>query len=175
MRARTVLALLPALTACGESSSRLHGPVFILDPSAFRPVPADLDPLSDHRPSQVDCPPGAWGPERGSFEVQTGVCDYGAFAHPLPMDLDAGDELYIMVWHDLLDAAEPGLSHVAVWVGSTVVWERWVEIPARSQVLEAVVSLPFDPPPRASLGLHLHNHGFNSWRLVSVEARTPGS
>ncbi|MEM1414711.1 MAG: hypothetical protein AAGH15_07415 [Myxococcota bacterium] len=86
------------------------------------------------------------------------------------MALVAGDALSISVWHDFLDAPEPGVGHVAVWIGDEVVWEEEVAIPAPSNVLEAVVVLERTPPPDARLGLHIHNHGFNSWKLVAVDA-----
>ncbi|MEM1414710.1 MAG: hypothetical protein AAGH15_07410 [Myxococcota bacterium] len=46
----------------------------ILEPYAFRPAPAERDPLADHRPRDVACPPAAWAAEGGGSEVQTGVC-----------------------------------------------------------------------------------------------------
>lgn len=173
------LALVFALgPGCGEAEEVTETaapapaptPVPVLDPRALTPVGASADPLVDHRPADVECPPAAWGPERGSFEIQTGVCDYAAFDQPLPVDLKAGDGLSIVVWHDFLDAAEPGRAHLAVWVGETVVWETELDIPAPSGTFEAVVTLEETPPPDARLGLHLHNHGFNSWRFVRIDA-----
>ncbi|MFN3199492.1 MAG: hypothetical protein ACE366_13895 [Bradymonadia bacterium] len=170
------------LTGCGEEhvdstpmadpmmEEPAQPPVSVLDPFALTPVTADLDPLAHHRPLDVDCPSATWGPEGGGFEVQTGACAYGAFDQPLPMDLEAGDTLVITVWHDFLDAPEPAEGHIAVWIDDTVIWEEVVQIPAPSRTLGAEVALDFTPTPDARLGLHLHNHGFNSWRLVSINA-----
>lgn len=141
----------------------------MLDPAALEPVDARDDPLVLHRPVEVDCPPGAWGPEGGGFEVQTGVCNYAAFDQDLPMPLVVGDTLRVTLWHDTLDAAEPATAHVAVWVGETILWEDEVDIPGPSGQLEALIPIEDAPPGDARIGLHLHNHGFNSWRWVSLD------
>lgn len=156
------------MTACGEATGGGES-IAALDPAALRPVGEDRDPLWEHRPRDVACPPAAWGEESGGFEIQTGVCAYGAFDQPLPLALVPGDTLVVTLWHDLLDAPEPGTGHVAVWVGDDVLWETEVAIPAPSNVIEAVVPITRAPAPDARLGLHLHNHGFNSWRFVRID------
>ncbi|MBK6689864.1 MAG: hypothetical protein IPG45_35695 [Deltaproteobacteria bacterium] len=163
------------VVACGGSEVGAPGfgepldPVPLLDPFALTPVKAEADPFVDHRPAEFDCPAATWGPEGGGFEVQTGACNYAAFDQPLPMPVEVGDRLSILVWHDLLDSAEPGTAHLAVWVGTTVLWQAEVDIPAPSGTFEAVVPIASTPAADARLGLHLHNHGFNSWRFVEVD------
>jgi len=68
-----------------------------------------------------------------------------------------------------LDASEPALAHLAVWLEDSVLWETEVPIPAASEMYEVELPLPHAASPGALLGLHLHNHGFNSWRLVELE------
>lgn len=145
-------------------------PIAVLDPFGLEPVPASDDPLAEHRPPWAECPVAAWGPEGGGFEIQTGVCAYGAFAQPLGVDLSRGDALRVSIWHDLLDAPEPATGHVAVLLGREVVWEAEVAIPAASAALEATIELEEDVDADERLGIHLHNHGFNSWRVVAVDA-----
>ena len=174
LRVRTaVLTVSGGLVACaGEPTqsgdSAEPTPVALLDPFALRPVEAMDDPLADHRPDDVDCPTAAWGAEGGGFEVQTGVCAYGAFDQSLPVEVEAGDLVEISVWHDTLDASEPADGHVAVLLDDRILWEASVAIPAPSAALDAAVILDFTPSPDARLGLHLHNHGYNSWRFVEV-------
>jgi hypothetical protein len=50
-----------------------------------------------------------------------------------------------------------------------------VEIPSEANVLEARVSAPRAWPAGATVGLHLHNHGYNAWTVleVSVAPRNP--
>lgn len=170
---RWSLLILGATVACGSSpdvdSSRPTGPVALLAPDGLTQVGAEADPLAAHRPQIVDCPPATWGAEGGGFEVQTGACNYAAFAQVLQTDLAAGDRLSVIIWHDLLDTAEPALGHVALWLGSEVFWEAEVAIPSPSASLEASVVLERDVLAGERLGIHLHNHGFNSWRFVAVE------
>ncbi len=163
--------------SCGGSSTEISldaGPAEpqpLLEPRLLDPVELENDPLAGHRPAIVDCPAAAWGPEGGGFEVQTGACNYAAFAHPLREALAAGDQLSIVIWHDILDAAEPATGHAALWLGNTVLWETEVAIPAPSVAYEATVILERDFPAGEQLGLHVHNHGFNSWRFISVDHR----
>ena len=163
-----------ALTACapkpvgGDSAEPRR--VALLEPDALVPVGAGDDPLASHRPDEVDCPAAAWGEEGGGFEVQTGVCVYAAFDQPLGMIPVEGDVVEISIWHDVLDAGEPGTGHVAVLLGDHVLWEESVDIPAPLAALDAAVTLDFRPAPDARLGLHLHNHGYNSWRFVQIQA-----
>ncbi len=145
----------------------------LLDPLALTPVAEADDPLNAHRPNEVDCPAAAWGEEGGGFEVQTGVCDYAAFDQPLPAIPARGDRIEISVWHDTLDAAEPATGHVAVLLDNRVLWEATVDIPAASAALDATVILDATPSPDARLALHLHNHGYNSWRFIRVQADAP--
>ena len=79
------------------------------------------------------------------------------------------DALNIIVWHDTIDLPEPATAHVAVWLGRTVVWEAEFAIPAPSRSFEVTVPIKDAPATEARLGVHLHNHGFNSWRFVAVD------
>lgn len=160
---RSALLGIGLLTGCVVDDAPPE-PIALLDPAALRPVAAADDPLAHHRPADVDCPAATWGPEGGGFEVQTGACTYAAFDQPLPDGIRAGDALAITIWHDRLD----GTGHVAVWLDGTILWEAEIEIPGPSRALEAIVPIPESPPPSARLGLHLHNHGFNSWRFVAI-------
>lgn len=169
--------LLLGLVACAPEpaaeDSAEPTSVELLDPLALTPVHAADDPLAAHRPDAVDCPAAAWGEEGGGFEVQTGVCNYAAFAQPLVAPPAKGDLIEISVWYDALDAAEPAMGHVAVLLDDRVVWEETIGIPAPSAALDAAVTLDFMPSTDARLGLHLHNHGYNSWRFIAVQATSP--
>lgn len=162
-----VLRILPGLllAACAGGTDFVQ----LMDAGVLRPVAAEEDPLVQHRPDAMSCPEGAWGPEAGGFEVQTGVCNYAAFAQPLPVDLEPSDQLDIRIWHDTLDAAEPGTGHVAVLLGDQVIWEQTIDIPAASAELGAVVDVPTHTPKDTRLGVHLHNHGYNSWQFFAID------
>lgn len=144
-------------------------PMELLDVFGLTPVEAADDPFVDHRPDDVDCPVATWGPEAGGFEIETGACAYAAFDQPLPSGVTVGDTVAITVWHDLLDAPEPATAHLAVWIGAKTLWETRIGIPTPSALVEAAAPILETPPPGARLGVHLHNHGFNSWRIISIE------
>lgn len=167
--AHALLGLLIAACTGDEAGVVRSEPSPLLDPEAMRPVSADADPMVQHRPIAVSCSEGAWGPEAGGFEVQTGVCDYAAFAQPLGVELEPGDRVDIRIWHDTLDAAEAGTGHVAVLLGEHILWEQIVDIPTASAELGAIVEVSNSVPTDTPLGLHLHNHGYNSWRFFAVD------
>ena len=100
--------------------------------------------------------------------MQTGVCNYAAFAQPLQTSVEVGDQMAITIWHDRLDAAEPASAHVAVWLDRTVVWETEVAIPRPSGTFEILIPIEDDHARGTDLGIHLHNHGFNSWRFIDA-------
>lgn len=139
------------------------------DPAAWAWMPAEVDPFIDHRPDDPTCPVATYGPESGGFEVQTGACHYGAFEQPLIVEVRRGDRVFGTVWHEDLDTAVAGDAHVAILLGDVVVWETTIAIPAPADVHPFDVMLPRGVEGAERLGFHIHNHGFNSWRLASVE------
>jgi hypothetical protein len=148
-----------SLAAC-RGEVPLEEPVALTTAEAWEL--ADDEPV-DHSPPVVDCPPATWGPEDGTFEVQTGACDYLAVSQPLRADLWPGDRLLGFVWYAELDAAEPGEGHALVWVGEEVLWDLTVAIPAPAGVHEIDVVVDTLFPVGTPIGFHLHNHGFNAW------------
>ncbi len=113
-----------------------------------------------------------WAEEAGAIEVQTGACAYFTVSQPLPTSLRRGDTLTASVWHADLDAAEPAEGHVALWLGEEVLWEMVVQIPAMADVYEVSVQLTEAVPEGTPVGWHLHNHGYNSWKVAELTAWT---
>lgn len=140
--------------------------------AAWRVIDAQEDPLAGHRPAVVDCPVGAWAPELDQLEVQTGVCNYLALAQSSLVDLDVGDRVFVDLWHNVLDAATPATGHVAIVIDMVMVGEAVVEIPAQAEVLRFEWTVEHPVPAGTPVHLHLHNHGYNSWTFVAIEALT---
>lgn len=151
----------PAPAAWGEPRPLVTG-------DAWRMAAATDDPLAHERPAVVECPAAAWGPELGGVEIQTGTCSYFFATQPSLAAIDAGDAIEVVAFHDRLDAAEPAEGHVALLLEDEVVWEARVEIPAEANVLEARVVAERAWPAGATVGLHLHNHGYNAWTVLEV-------
>jgi hypothetical protein len=126
------------------------------------------DPLAHERPATVECPAAAWGPEAGGLEVQTGTCNYLFVAQPSLAAIEADDAIDLVVFHQELDAAEPAEGHVAILLGDAVIWEAHVEIPTHANVLEARIVAERAWPVGTTVGVHLHNHGYNSWTVLDV-------
>ncbi|MCH9683776.1 MAG: hypothetical protein K0V04_20255 [Deltaproteobacteria bacterium] len=143
--------------------------VALIQPEAWTPLPADEDPWPGHRPSRVDCPDHAWGPEAGTFEVETGTCNYASFVQPLEHGIEPGDRLSLTVHHLQLWAPEPASAHLALTVGGKKVWEAWPAIPSPEQVIDLEWVSDTRVDATEPVILHLHNHGINSWRLVRFE------
>lgn len=143
-------------------------PLPLVTAEAWLPGRMEDDPLGHERPATVDCPAAAWGPEAGGLEVQTGACNYLFVAQPSLAAIEEGDAIDLVVFHQELDAAEPAEGHVAILLGDAVIWEAHVEIPAHANVLEARVVADRAWPAGAPVGVHLHNHGYNSWTVLEV-------
>jgi hypothetical protein len=140
--------------------------------AAWTVLDASADPLADHRPALVDCPVGAWATEFGQLEVQTGVCNYLALASPTLLALAPGDRVIVDLWHDTLDAPTPATGHVAVLLGDARIGEAEVAIPSAAAVFRFELEIDEPVPAGTLLVLHLHNHGFNAWTFVNVDAET---
>ncbi len=144
--------------------------VELADAERWVALAGDEDPLADHRPAEVDCPPGAWQIEHEALEIQTGVCNYLALAQPSLVELEPGDRVVVDLWHELLDAPEPALGHVALFVGDELVDEAEVAIPSPAAVIQLEGSLAQAHSAGTPVIVHLHNHGFNAWSFVTIDA-----
>ena len=87
---------------------------------------------------------------------------------PIHEPATVGDLLSVELWHTGLDAAEEAEAHAAIVLGDEVLWEAFVDIPDDARVWSLELELPADVPRGELLGLHLHNHGDNVWKLGPV-------
>jgi hypothetical protein len=128
----------------------------------------DLDPLASHRPTEISCPPGAYGEEQGTFEVETGYCNYISMSQPSLMAIASGNKIHVTLWHNNLVAAEPYEAHVAIFVGDQLIWESQVSVPHDAAVYDTSIPVNFSAAAGTPVHYHLHNHGYNSWNLLYV-------
>lgn len=133
---------------------------------AWTPTRREHDPLVEHRPATVICPGSAWGEEFGVFEVNTAGCNYLSVEQPLAAAIAVGDPLRVQLWWQTLFASEPAIGHVAVSIDDLVVWEIEVEIPGPADARALSFESPIAAEPGATVGLHVHNHGANSWTVA---------
>ena len=128
------------------------------------------DPMPEHRPARVSCPPAGWSVEGTSLEVDTGKCNYLTVEQPLLLDLPAGTPVTVNLWHQALHADDPGTGHAALFVGDELVWEQQVIIPGPGSLWVGEVVPAADHPAGEPVIFHLHNHGANTWNLGDVQA-----
>lgn len=128
-------------------------------------VPATL---SADRPATVDCEHG-FGLEDGLFEVDTELCNWGAFTQPTLASIQAGDTVEIIMLHDTLYSEdEDAAAHIAVAIGETMIWETTIAIPAPTGYLRPTITVEQDFDAGTPLHLHVHNHGYNNYRVVDI-------
>jgi hypothetical protein len=171
-----VLAACPggSETEDGEESSSTgepRGPADLVDPFSWVPDEA-ADPMPAHRPAEVDCEIG-FGEEFGVFEIDTESCNYGVFSQPMLAEVRIGDTVELTVTHDDLVADGPAIGHVLVTLGDGHTFDAEVEIPHAYGLVTAEWVADVDVAAGTPAVLHLHNHGFNQWRLVAIVTRPP--
>ena len=132
------------------------------------------DTLASHRPASTDCPDNAWYEEDGAIEVETGYCNYLSLSQPSKAPINIGDEIHLVLWHGQLRFDEPEEAHVAISVGGVVVWEDLIEIPNAGGVYDITVPATFSAPAGEKVEYHLHNHGYNTWTLLTLEVQPRG-
>jgi hypothetical protein len=142
--------------------------VTLIDNTRWEMNGAETDPFIDERPETVECPDWAFLEEYGTFEVDTGGCDYLSVSQPSLSAAKAGDTVHISLWHDVLFSAEPGTGHAAIVLGADLLWEKTFEIPSYPRAYSSKILLEKDYPEGSPVLFHLHNHGSNYWRLLSV-------
>ena len=173
MRAALALSCV-ALAACGGSAAEPPAVPTepLVDPALWLPTTADNDPFDD-RPDDPACSAGAYGVESGVFEVETSYCDYLTATQPLKVALEAGVQISTLVWHLALINETPAEGHVALQIGQHLVFEARPPIPGPERAYPVLWSLPEALPAGTPAYFHVHNHGYNSWRLGPVEAKAP--
>jgi len=129
---------------------------------------AAVDPVPEHRPSGAICSPSGWGEEGSSLEVDTGLCPYAVLTQPAGADLQPGDVVEVVLWHKDLVADGPAEAHVLLTVGEVVVYERTVPIPADPTAYTEQVTIDGTAAAGDPVVLHLHNHGANTWNVLSL-------
>lgn len=184
-RAATLCALALALWACGddpEASADGGGELEVdasgsgeartlTTPTAWTTSAEADDPWASHRPAEIACDPYAYREEDGLLEVQTEICNYLTIAQPSLARIDAGDEVGWVVWNLGLYATEPATGDVAIAIGGTPVWQGDFEIPSEAAVWDETWIADRDYPAGTTIHFHLHNHGVNDWKLLSLSAR----
>jgi mono/diheme cytochrome c family protein len=141
----------------------------LIDVADWKIQSASQDSLASHRPQNYHCPDNAWYEEDGALEVETGYCNYLSLSQASKAPISTGDDIHLVLWHGQLRFEEPTEAHIAVSAGGTVVWEDFIEIPSSGGVYDVTVPSVVSAQAGDSLEFHLHNHGYNTWTLLTLE------
>jgi hypothetical protein len=180
MKAAGTLALALCLIGCAaeqaqdsDAGSALNGPGSLVDHLSWSPLEAAEDPFAEHRPESVVCPEWARELEGEVYEIQTDDCNYASLTQPSLLPLRAGERIDVVYWHLRLWAPEMAQAHVALTIGDWTVFEEHIEVPGAEGSYSPQVIVPHDIEIGAPITFHLHNHGSNSWRLLSIDRAQP--
>ena len=174
MRLFAVFGLMMSACPAVDMSSDLDpGPGSLIDHQLWVELSEADDPFASHRLESVVCPEWARQIEGDIYEVETDDCNYVSLAQPSLRPLNQGDQVELVFWHLWLWAPTPAVGHVAIQIGDWIVADEHIEIPGPEESFNPIVTVPSDLPAGVPIVFHLHNHGVNSWRLLSIERAVP--
>lgn len=143
----------------------------LIDHEVWIPVEAEDDPLAEHRPAEVTCTAAGWFLENEILEIDTNFCNYLALGQPSLAEVIEGRLIRLEFYHFNLVAPEPAIAHVALVIDGAPIWEQEIAIPGDAWVYEHEFAAPISAPAGSALVFHLHNHGQNTWALMSISAQ----
>lgn len=172
-----LLPLLLALVLSGCPENEPAEPVALVEPGGWERVedPA-LDAFAALRPDDAECSNAGWfvDPFTGVLEIQTEVCDYVTLEQPTLAAIAAGDTITVRAYHDVLSADMPATGYIGLALDGEIAWTYEVAIPSDPVEIDETFTAPSDLPAGASLQIHVHNHGPNTWEIVGVQV-TPAN
>lgn len=141
----------------------------LVDLAAWVPVAADADPWADERPADAVCDAGHRY-EDMVFEVDSEICTFGTFVQPSLLPVRAGDEIELILLHDNLYSADGDAeAHVAIGLDGRMIWETAIPIPMLQSLVRPTFVAPIDAPAGTPVHFHVHNHGYNNYRMIALE------
>ena len=159
-----------AETETDEDSATTGELASLIDHEQWATVELDDDPLADHRPAEITCTVAGWFVENEALEINTNYCNYLAIGQPSLAAVTEGRTVELVFYHFNLVAPEPALAHLAIVLDGALLWEQDIEIPGSALVYQHEFAAPFSAPAGSPLIFHLHNHGQNTWALLSISA-----
>ena len=146
-------------------------PSTLIDHSKWKIAVEKDDPFIGHKKPSHKCSEGAYKIEDGVIEIDTSVCNYITLEQFALTGLCKGEKLHIVLWHLQLFAPVPTKGHAAIAVDGKVIWEKHIPIPGKEEIYEPewIPNVPIQKGSRISY--HIHNHGTNTWKLLTLEAK----
>lgn len=144
----------------------------LLDHQLWKQVPRERDPYKSMAPNKP-CNDVAYKLEDGVIEIETGICSFITVSQPLKHNLRLGDKLKVIFWHLNLTAASSAEGYVGLSIGNDPIYVKKIPIPASPEVYEEIITLKRNFSKGETLYFHIHNHGSNTWKLLSLEQLCP--
>jgi hypothetical protein len=166
-----------ALVACGDDagSAPTDGDAGaqagrnLLAVEAFVSPEPGVDRDADER--GAGCALGAPRVEDGTLEFETNDCVFFWAGVPLVSPVNAGERLTLVTTHGTLAARSPAEAHLRIDLDDEVIIDRTVPIPSPDAIVVDTITPARAHAAGSRLRVHLHNHGANSWRVVSLARR----
>lgn len=141
----------------------------LVDLTAWGPVAEADDPWANERPADAVCDAG-YLYEDMVFEVDTEICTFGTFVQPSLLPVRAGQHIELILLHDNLYSPDgEAEAHVAIGLGGEMVWETAIPIPILQGLVRPTFEAPLDLPAGAPVHFHVHNHGYNNYRMIGLD------
>jgi hypothetical protein len=136
------------------------------------------DVFGEERPDGLVCDPvlGIGTEFFGADEVlelSTDYCNYATVRQPSLRGVAAGETVAVRIWHYELTHPAPAEAHLALAIDGEALWEERIPTPAAAAFVDGEIAIDRALPAGTELQLHVHNHGANSYALVSLEV-VPG-
>jgi len=165
----------------GQSQADVPPPVpriSLVDMFAWNIVDSATDPWASSAPVDGICDEeaikGESTPDGDWFDVNTSFCDYVTVVQPLVVDIEAEADLYIGIYHFVLEEAE-GPFHFGVAIGdpAEVVWETTYEPDGDTGTISESWKAERAYTKGEAIYYHLSNHGSNNWSLTELTKSAP--
>jgi hypothetical protein len=140
----------------------------LVDQAAWLAVEPSADLVPAHRPAEIECSTEGFYTEENTFEVDTSICNYVSVTQGLRVPIAASDTIELSLWHGPLVSADVAEGHVALFIGSEMIWELVVPIPNPGGYHVVTLNPGIDAPAGTPIQFHLHNHGLNTWTLAYI-------
>ena len=126
-----------------------------------------VDVFADLRPADAVCDDAGYvyDPYYQAIEIYTEVCDYLTLQQPTLVDLEPGDMVSVLGYHDVLSAPDPAQGYLGLAIAGELEWELSVPIPSDAEDLRGALHRSTESSPR----------GPTCSSTFTTMGRTPGS
>lgn len=163
-----------------RAPERIHEVIFtpdtcaskqLIDHAKWEKVSLENDPFAHLKKSGMYCAPNGTKIEDGVIEFDTNICRFHSVSQPLKHALPKGTQITLLYWHLDLYNESPAKGYVGLAFAQKIVYENEINIPHAADVYEVTLTIKNDLPKGTKTTFHIHNHGANTWKLLSFETK----